>query len=119
MKGRDWNSDRRASGGEREGVLRRELERPGFGEMAGGGTRGDGRGIRRKELWGGGSFGRGSNGCCAWELRGILGLAEEGEGGGGWDWGVCRSGLTENGRAREGVEVRGGEERWKLGSMRG
>ena len=27
MKGRDWNSDRRASGEEREGVLRRELER--------------------------------------------------------------------------------------------
>ena len=31
----------------------------------------------------------------------------------------CRSGLTENDREREGVEVRGGEERWKLGSRRG
>ena len=119
MKGRDWNSDRRASGGEREGVLRRELERPGFGEMAGGELGEMAGELGGRNCGGGGSFGRGSNGCCAWEWRGILGMAEEAEGGGGWDWGGCRSGLTENGRAREGVEVRGGEERWKLGSMRG
>ena len=31
----------------------------------------------------------------------------------------CRQGLTEKGRERGGVEVRGGGERWKLGSWRG
>ena len=65
MKGRDWNSDRRASGGEREGVLHRELERPGFGEMAGGGELGEMAGELGGRNCGGGKFWPGKQ----WVLR--------------------------------------------------